>query len=433
MRLLASQVAEATGGTLVGPDVEVDGASFDTRSLSAGQLFVPIVAERDGHDFIPAAVAAGARAYLTSAPVAAGRAGTAIVVDDTSAALLRLAAWARRRLDVPVVGITGSVGKTTTKDFVAAALGATRTVTANQRSFNNEQGLPVTILGAPDAVEVLVLEMGMRGFGEITRLCDVAAPTIGVVTVVAGAHTERVGGIEGVAVAKRELVEALPVDGTAILNADDARVAAMAGHTEAEVVTFGRRGDVRWSDVEFDPLARARFRLDTPWGSAQVRLGASGEHMVMNAAAAFAVAGVIEGSVDAAALALSGATMSGMRMEVGRAPSGAIVVNDAYNANPDSMRAALLAIARMDAGRRFAVLGPMGELDDPAEGHRRVADDAAALAIEVVAVGTDLYGTEPVEDAVVALGPLGEGDVVLVKASRAAGLERVAEALLSRG
>jgi UDP-N-acetylmuramoyl-tripeptide--D-alanyl-D-alanine ligase len=432
MRLLASQVAEATGGRLVGGDVWVDGASFDTRSIRPGQLFVPIVAARDGHDFIPAALAGGAPAYLTRESHPLDRAGTAIVVDDTAAALLALAGWARRRLAVPVIGITGSVGKTTTKDFVAASLGATRRVTANARSFNNEQGLPVTILGAPDGVEALVVEMGMRGFGEISRLCEVAAPTIGVVTLVAGAHTERVGGIDGVALAKRELVAALPAGGTAILNADDARVAAMAAHTCADVVTFGSAGDVRWADVELDRLARARFRVDTPWGSSQVELGASGLHMVANAAAALAVAGVVEGRIDAAASALASAPGSGMRMEIATTPGGAVIVNDAYNANPDSMRAALHALASMAADRRVAVLGPMGELDDPVAGHRRVMDDAVRLGIDVLAVGTDLYGVAPVADPVASLGELGEGDVVLVKASRAAGLERIAVELLER-
>lgn len=401
--------------------------------MQPGQLFVPIVAERDGHDFIPAALEAGAGAYLTSAPVVPGRSGTAIVVPDTDAALLQLAGWARRRVDVPVVGVTGSVGKTTTKDFIAAAVGATRRVTANERSFNNDQGLPVTILGAPDDVEVLVVEMGMRGFGEIARLCEVAAPTVGVVTVVAEAHTERVGGIDGVARAKRELPEALPATGTAILNADDARVAAMAAHTAATVVTFGRSGDVRWSGVELDHLARARFRIDTPWGGAHVELAASGEHMVGNAAAAIAVAGVIEGRIDEAVASLSAATVSAMRMQVERTAAGAVVVNDAYNANPDSMRAALRAVAQMTARRRVAVLGLMAELDDPAAGHRRVMDEAIELGLDVVAVGTDLYGVEPVDDAVAAIGPLGEGDVVLVKASRAAGLDRIATALLQAG
>lgn len=429
MRLLASQVAEATGGTLVGGDATVDGASFDSRSLVPGQLFVPIVAERDGHDFIPGALEAGAAAYLTAHdPVG----GTAVRVDDTAAGLMRLASWARRRLDVPVVGVTGSVGKTSTKDFIAAALGATRRVTANERSFNNEQGLPVTVLGAPDDVQALVLEMGMRGFGEITRLCDVAAPTIGVVTRVAPSHTELVGSIDGVERAKRELIEALASDGVAVLNADDERVGRMAAAAPGEVITFGAAGDVRIGAIELDDLARARFDLDSPWGAARVELAVSGPHMAMNAAAAIAVAGVVEGSIDAAVAALATATISGMRMQVERAPSGAVIVNDAYNANPASMRAALDTIAAMTATRRLAVLGPMAELDDPAAGHDQVMRDALERGVEVTAVGTELYGIRPVGDAVTALGELGEGDVVLVKASRSGGLEVVAEALLGR-
>jgi UDP-N-acetylmuramoyl-tripeptide--D-alanyl-D-alanine ligase len=427
--LQASQIADAVGGSLHGPDVSIDGASFDSRSLAPGQLFVPLVAERDGHLFIESALAAGAGAYLTQE---APRRGSAIVVADTSAALMELAAWARRRLAVPVVGVTGSVGKTSTKDLIAAAVGAKRRVTANQRSFNNEQGLPVTVLGAPDDVELLVLEMGMRGFGEIARLCEVAAPTIGVVTSVAGAHTERVGGIDGVARAKRELVEALPAAGTAVLNADDARVAAMATHTDAEVVTYGVGGDVRLGGVTLDELARPTFRADTPWGSVDVRLAVSGVHMAHNACAALAVAGVVTGSLTEAAAALGSATMSAMRMEVGRAPSGAIVINDAYNANPDSMRAALRALAGMSAHRRIAVLGVMAELDDPEPAHRRIADEARALGIELITTGTDLYGVEPVADPIATLGPLADGDAVLVKASRVAALERLAEALLAR-
>ncbi len=427
--MLASHVATATGGTLEGPDVEVDGASFDSRSLGPGQLFVPIVAERNGHEFIDAAIAAGAPAYLTSEPA---RAGSAIVVDDTGAALMALASWARHRLDIPVIGVTGSVGKTSTKDLIAAALSATRSVTANERSFNNEQGLPVTILGARDDTRALVVEMGMRGFGEITRLCDIAAPTIGVVTAVAASHTERVGGIDGVARAKRELVEALPRRGVAVLNADDERVVAMANHTSAHVVTYGHLGEVRISRLHLDDLARARFQIDSPWGRGQVALAVSGAHMAANAAAALAVAGVVEGRIDAAIAALATATVSGMRMEVTHAPSGAIVVNDAYNANPDSMRAALDALANMRAVRRIAVLGPMAELDDPAAGHVRVRDDAASRGIEIIVVGTDLYGIPPVDDPVAALGALAAGDVVLVKASRVGGLESVAAALLAR-
>ncbi len=427
MRVLASQVAAAVGGRLLGPDVAVDGASFDSRTVRPGELFVPIVAERDGHDYIPAALQAGASAYLT---VRESVGATAIRVTDTAVALMALATWARRRLDVPVIGITGSVGKTSTKDLATAALGATRRVTSNARSFNNEQGLPVTILGAPDGTEALVVEMGMRGYGEIARLCDVAAPTIGVVTAVAASHTERVDGIEGVARAKRELVEALDADGVAILNADDHRVAAMAEHAGDVVVTYGVGGDVRISGLELDELARPRFRIDSPWGSADVGLAVSGAHMASNAAAAIAVAGVVEGRIDAACAALADAAVSGMRMELARTAAGALIVNDAYNANPGSMAAALEAVAAMRAERRFAVLGPMAELDDPVDGHRRVFAVANELGIEVVAVGTDLYGVPPEVDPVAALGRLGSGDVVLVKASRAGGLESVAEALL---
>ena len=415
-------------GTLVGPDVDVDGASFDSRALRRGVLFVPLVAERDGHEFIDAARAAGAAAYLTSRTP---QGGTSIVVGNTATALMELAAWARRRLDVPVVGVTGSVGKTSTKDLIAAALGATRRVTANERSFNNEQGLPVTILGAPDDVELLVVEMGMRGFGEIALLCGVAGPTIGVVTSVAGAHTERVGGIEGVARAKRELIEALPSSGTAILNADDPRVAAMGEHSPAPVVTYGGTGDVRITGVVLDDLARPSFGIESPWGRADVRLAVSGAHMASNAAAALAVAGVVEGSIERAAAALTSARVSAMRMEVGRSANGAIVVNDAYNANPDSMRAALEALAGIRSRRRFAILGPMAELDDAAAGHRRVAAIVHELGIELIATGTDLYGVAPVADPVMALGPIGEGDAVLVKASRVAGLEKIAHALLA--
>jgi UDP-N-acetylmuramoyl-tripeptide--D-alanyl-D-alanine ligase len=429
VRLLASQIAVAVGGRLIGPDVEVDGASFDSRSVLPGQLFVPLIAERDGHEFIAAALARGATAYLTSAPAGAG---TAIEVADTAAALMQLAAWARRLLDVPVVGVTGSVGKTSTKDLIAAALGATLRVTANLRSFNNEQGMPVTILGAADDVQALVVEMGMRGFGEITRLCEVAAPTIGVVTSVAGAHTERVGGIEGVARAKRELVEALPPDGTAVLNADDGRVAAMARHAP-QVITYGFAGDVRISQLRLDELARPSFRIDSPWGSGEVRLAVSGEHMASNAAAALAVVGLLEAAIDPAVEALAGASVSGMRMEVGRAPSGAVIVNDAYNANPDSMRAALEAVSRMHATRRLAVLGRMAEIDDPQAGHRQVLADAIERGIDVIAVGTDLYGLASVDDPIAALGQLGPGDVVLVKASRSAGLETIAAHLLELG
>jgi UDP-N-acetylmuramoyl-tripeptide--D-alanyl-D-alanine ligase len=331
---------------------------------------------------------------------------------------------------VTVVGVTGSVGKTSTKDLVRAALSADRRVAANERSFNNEQGLPVTILGAPDDTAVLVLEMGMRGFGEIRRLCDVARPDIGVVTAVAPSHTERVGGIDGVARAKAELVQALPRTGTAVLNADDERVRAMAALTDAAVLTFGRVGDadVRITDLTLDALARPRFSVVTPWGTAVVELPISGAHMAGNAAAALAVAGVVGVGLDDAVDALQRTELSAMRMQVDRAAAGGLVINDAYNANPTSMAAALEALAAVDADRRIAVLGLMAELDDPLPAHLAVAARAEALGLRLVAVGTDRYGIDPVDVADVAavIGPIGPRTAVLVKASRAVGLDRLA-------
>jgi UDP-N-acetylmuramoyl-tripeptide--D-alanyl-D-alanine ligase len=432
VRIRASEAAAGIGGRLIGPDVEFDGASFDSRSTQPGQLFVPIVAERNGHEFIGAARERGATVHLTSEPDRFRRDGTAIEVADTAQALLALAQWARPRLDARVVGVTGSVGKTSAKDLMAAACSSQRRTTANERSFNNEQGLPVTILNAPDDTEVLILEMGMRGFGHISQLCEIARPDIGVVTVVGHAHTELVGGLDGVARAKGELVEALPASGTAVLNADDERVAAMRSRTRAGVVTYGALGDVRVSDVVLDGKARAAFRVETPWGSGTTKLAVAGAHMVANAAAAIAVAGVVGVDLDAALDALSTATLSAMRMEVSTAPGGATIVNDAYNANPTSMRAALDSLAAMDADRRIAVLGLMGEIEDPGPAHREIAAYAVERGLELVAVGTDLYGISPVDDAALAVGSLGSGDVVLVKASRAAGLERVVARLVAQ-
>jgi UDP-N-acetylmuramoyl-tripeptide--D-alanyl-D-alanine ligase len=434
MRLRSSDAASAAGGRLHGPDVWIEGASFDSRSLRPGSLFVPIVAARDGHDHIADAFAAGASASLTSRPVSSlgflpGR--TLIEVDDTAAALMALGGWARSRRPDRVVGITGSVGKTSTKDLLAAVLASRMRTAASPRSFNNEQGLPVTILDSPEDTEVMVLEMGMRGLGQIARLCAVAQPSVGVVTVVGAAHTALLGGIEGVARAKGELIEALRPTGVAVLNADDDRVRAMAARTEARVLTYGTALDaeVHLDAVSLDERARPRFTVRTPWGSTDVELAVSGAHMALNAVAAIAAAGTLGVAADAAAAALAAATVTEGRMQVLNAPGGAVVVNDAYNANPTSVLAALDALAAMPARRRVAVLGLMAEIEDAPACHRLVAAHAARLGIEVMAVAVDLYGTAPVEEPIRALGPLGRGDVVLVKGSLVAGLQPIAQRL----
>ena len=419
------------GGRLVGPDVTVAGASIDSRTVGPGELFVPLVAERDGHDYIDAALAAGAVAYLTSAPP---RGPTAVVVDDTEEALGELGRHARGRFDGPVVGITGSVGKTSVKDLAAAAIGADRPTHASPRSFNNELGVPLTLVNRPEVARAVVLEMGARGKGHIAELCSLGQPTVGVVTEVGAAHTELFGTVEAVAEAKGELVECLGPSGVAVLNADNPLVAAMAERTEAQVVRFGRiGGDVRAEAVRVDEGLRPRFRLVTPNGWADVALAVCGEHMVMNALAAAAAALAVGAGVDAIADGLGSARLSPWRMEVTTLASGAVLINDAYNANPMSMAAGLRSLAAVDRRRRVAVVGVMAELGDrSAAEHATVGVLARELGIEVIPVATPDYGIAPVPDvnaAVAAVGPLDGDTAVLVKASRAAGLEAVAEAL----
>jgi UDP-N-acetylmuramoyl-tripeptide--D-alanyl-D-alanine ligase len=438
MRFMAADVANATGGKVVGQNAHLDGVSFDSRTLRPGQLFVPIVAERDGHEFIDDAVARGAGAYLTAREPQGRR--TAIVVADTLAALMELGRFGRARLDATtngrVVGITGSVGKTSTKDFAHAALSASLRTASSDKSFNNDQGLPTTILNAPDDTEALVVEMGMRGFGEIARLCSIAQPHIGVVTAVAAAHTERVGGLDGVAKAKGELVEALPSSGTAILNADDARVVQMASRTAASVLTYGvsATADVAMTSHTVDDAGYVTMSVASPWGSVDVRVPAPGAHMASNALAALAIAGVCGVSMDDAARGLESAQLSPMRMETHVTVHGATVVADCYNANPASVAAALHTLAKMRAARRVAILGVMAELADAKIEHERIAAFAAELGVEVFAVGTDLYGAPviEIEAAVQMLDELGADAVALVKGSRVARLERVVSALRLR-
>ena len=434
---LARALAECGPCRVIGPDVEIDGASFDSRDLVPGQMFVALVAERDGHDFVAGSVEAGAVACLVSHPLEGEVASrvTQIVVPDTAAALMDAARWARTRFaaGTMAIGITGSVGKTSTKDLVAAAVASSRRTVANVRSYNNEQGLPVTILNAPIDTEVLVLEMGMRGFGQIDMLCRIARPAIGIVTRVGEAHTSMVGGLDGVARAKGELVEALPSFGAAILNADDERVLAMRSRTDARVITYGESevADVRIDALRIGDDGAARFIARTPSGSIDVALSVPGRHMASNAAAAVAAGVVLGVSLESIAAGLTVATTSPHRMRVVRTRSGATILDDSYNANPTSMRAALETLVRLSGRRRFAVLGVMAELDDPARSHRDIAGEAVALGVDLMAVGTDLYGVEAVdlETATTRVAALGDGDVVLVKGSRVAGLDRLVDAL----
>jgi UDP-N-acetylmuramoyl-tripeptide--D-alanyl-D-alanine ligase len=356
-------------------------------------------------------------------------------VGSTVGALADLGRAARARLPERVIGITGSVGKTTVKDLTAAVLRQTFPTAASARSFNNELGVPLTLVEAPDGTEATVLEMGARGHGHIGLLCDIGRPTIGVVTVVAAAHTEMFGTVDDVATAKGELVAALPPSGTAVLNAGDGRVRAMAARTEAGVLLYGTGGDVAATAVTLDDELRPSFRLRSPWGEADVRLAVRGLHQVGNALAAAGAALAAGAPLSAVVAGLGAAELSPWRMQLDRTPAGAVVLNDAYNANPTSTSAALRSLAALPARRRVAVLGTMAELGVTSDAdHRGVAALAAELGIEVLAVGEPAYGVETVADvdaALAALGDLHDGDAVLVKGSRVAGLERLAAALLS--
>ena len=431
---------------------------IDSRLAEPGSLFAALPGERvDGHDFAARAVAAGAVAVLATRPVGV----PAVVVPDVTAALGTLARHVVGRLGTSVVALTGSSGKTSTKDLIAQLLRRTGPTVWTPDSFNNEIGLPLTALRGEVGTRHLVLEMGARGIGHIRYLTSLTPPRVGVVLNVGTAHLGEFGGKEAIATAKGELVEALPPaeeGGVAVLNADDPLVRAMAARTRARTLLFGERTAeevaVRAADVRLTPQGTPAFRLITPTGCADVTMRLYGEHHVSNALAAAAVAHEAGMSAEAIAETLATAgPLSKWRMEVTERADGVTIVNDAYNANPDSMRAALRALVAMGRGRRtWAVLGPMAELgDESLAEHDAVGRLAVRLNVsKLVSVGgreaawLDMgaknegsWGEESVHvsDAQAAVellrGELRPGDVVLVKASRAVGLEKVALALAS--
>ncbi|MFI1099909.1 UDP-N-acetylmuramoyl-tripeptide--D-alanyl-D-alanine ligase [Streptomyces melanogenes] len=457
--LSLAEIAEIVGGQsydIPDPSLQVTGSVvIDSRLVAPGSLFAAFAGEHvDGHDYARVAYEAGAVAVLAARPVGV----PAIVVDDVQGALGALAREVVRRLGTDVVALTGSSGKTSTKDLIAQVLQRHAPTVYTPGSLNNEIGLPLTALTATAETRHLVLEMGARGIGHIRYLTGLTPPRIGLVLNVGTAHIGEFGGREQIAVAKGELVEGLPQDGCAVLNADDPLVRAMAPRTKARVLLFGEAedADVRAENVRLTDAGQPSFRLHTPSGCSDVTLRLYGEHHVSNALAAAAVAHELGMSADEIARALSEAgTLSRWRMEVTERPDGVTVVNDAYNANPESMRAALRALAAMGKGRRtWAVLGPMAELgDESLAEHDAVGRLAVRLNVsKLVAVGDreaswlqlgayneGSWGEESVHvsDAQAAVdllrSELRPGDVVLVKASRSIGLERVALALLDGG
>jgi UDP-N-acetylmuramoyl-tripeptide--D-alanyl-D-alanine ligase len=462
----AAYLAEVIGGEIVAgpPDAVLRGVEIDSREIEPGMAFLALPGERtDGHDHIGDAIRSGARTIVVSRfddavsaqlsrPEAAA---TAVVrVTDVGESLRALAVHYRGALRCPVVGITGSTGKTSTKDFLVAALGEDSEPVATRGNRNNELGVPLTVLRADQRTGALVVEMGMRAEGEIERLCEIVRPTMGIVTNIGQTHMETLGSQEAIARAKGELVGCVPDAGRVFLNGDDDWSRSLASRAKAPVTWYGLGPsvDVRAHDIEVDKLGRPSFMLSAGGATAHVTLPVPGRHHAYTAAAAAAAALHLGVGLEDIAERLGEVRVTGMRMQVFVAANGVTVVNDAYNANPASMRAAVVALADMrPKGARLAVLGDMAELGSLTElAHFRIGEAVARSGVDVlVTVGprarriaegalaagmpaSSVRPCETVDEAVEVLDDvLAAGDIVLVKASRSMGLERVVERILA--
>jgi UDP-N-acetylmuramoyl-tripeptide--D-alanyl-D-alanine ligase len=454
--LPAVEIAALSGGRLdlADPATVVNGpVVIDSREAARGSVFIALPGEhRDGHDFVGDAMRRGAVLAIVDRAVDY----PAVIVDDVEKALGYLAGGVLRRTPgIRVCGVTGSSGKTSTKDLIALLLRRTGPTIAPKGSFNNEIGLPITVLDVDSETEHLVLEYSARGVGHIAYLTGIARPRIGVILNVGTAHLGEFGSREAIAAAKGELIEALPSDGVAVLNIDDPLVAAMASRTSARVVTYGEgdAADLRIVELSLDEEARPSFRLVTSHGEATISMSLHGRHHASNAAAAAAVA--LESGMGLAEVSdvLAAATPeSAHRMALQRRGDGLLVVDDAYNANPESMQVALEALVRLGGprnGATWAVLGEMRELgEDSPELHRATGRTAARLGIDHLVVLGDVAaaigeGARSVDgwagdcivvatrdEAAVVAAAAGPEDVVLVKASNAARLWLAAEQIV---
>ncbi|MBP2639512.1 MAG: UDP-N-acetylmuramoylalanyl-D-glutamyl-2,6-diaminopimelate/D-alanyl-D-alanyl ligase [Firmicutes bacterium] len=427
------------------------GVSTDTRTLEPGNLFIALSGDRfDGHRFLKQAAKAGAAGVLISMTAALQDLPAGITVfraADTLAAFQGLAKFHRQRYTIPVVAITGSNGKTTTKDLTAAILASRWRVLKTEANYNNEIGLPKTLLSLASEHQAAVLEMGMRGTGQIRALCEIAAPTIGIITNVSETHIELLGSLENIAKAKRELVESIPASGTVILNADNSYVSAMREQAVGHVVTYGLGldADVRAEQIETGQET-TKFVCHTQQGEFAVVLPAIGRHNVYNALAAIAAGlamGLVPQEIQAGISSFATTAMRLHKIAVG----GCTILNDTYNASPASMAAAIDALVSIAVGRRVAVLADMLELGDIAiSAHRQIGEKLANEKIDVlVTVGElakhiaaaakekGLVGAVACSDHAAAQRELNRllkpGDTILVKGSRGMKMEQIVDYL----
>ncbi len=393
--LTLREIASIIRGKISGPDpeVKVRGVAIDSRKIKPGNLFFALPGQRvDGHNFIPQVLAAGAAAVVKQA--ISGTNGNMIIVEDPLSALQELATFYRSRLPVKIWAVTGSTGKTSTKDLLAVVLGRIGRTAKTVGNYNNEIGLPLTILGLDRSDELAVIEMGMRGLGEISQLCRIASPDYGVITNIGHTHLEILGSQENIAQAKGELLGALSPAGAALLNGDDQWCRALAAQAPCPVYFYGLGPHNHFQGLDLAPQGATGtvFKVSYAGEVAEARVMIPGEHFVMNALAAIG-AGVLSGlSLATAAAALAAAGISAMRWETLPGNHGTEIINDAYNANPDSMRAAVTTLAQMTSGKiKVAILGDMFELGPTAPVmHRDIGRLVGQLAIDYLYTAGDL-------------------------------------------
>jgi UDP-N-acetylmuramoyl-tripeptide--D-alanyl-D-alanine ligase len=449
-KIMRPDVWEATKDVLLAshapPDASFERGAIDSREVRPGDLFFAVHGERqDGHEYVTRALSAGATGAVVERPIEAPDSTAVFHVSDSLLALQRLAAWWRRRHEVEVVAVTGSVGKTTCKELIASVLSKRFQTLRSEANLNTEIGIPLTLLQLTEEHERVVLEFGMYARGDIALLSRIAQPRIGVITNIGPVHMERLGSQGAITAAKAELVEALPADGVAVLNGDDARTAALAARTEARDVYYGlsEQCDVRASDLTTRDLEGIDFRLITSAGEADVHLPLSGRHNAYPALAAAAVALEYGMTLDEIPEALA-KTKLDLRGRVLRGPNGSTIIDDSYNASPAAMLAQLDLLSELP-GRHIALLGDMLELG-PAErlGHLRVGEAAARACDLLLTVGerARIIGERAEDNAVearhlntteeaidVLKRELHAGDHLLIKASRAMAFEEVVDAL----